>query len=331
MEPIRLAIVGIDRQTDQLLTCLIKSDRLKLCAICETQPPLLNKYREKYSEIQFFDDPREMVLREKPNILLLWRDSCGNDFANSIIEKGCWLILRPPIQGGLSAAMRTIKLAEKNKVGVFVWTPWLFLPCFESMQDWLTGQQIRSFWCNSINTLTDLELPAEETLLAAGMYPYLFLAQRWLGIPEQVFCRQLFRPAQSKESFIQFFGLANLVYPQALGMVTIGINAGPAEEEILLTSNAGQVRAEPTKAHLFDCSGNLVAASHQYELAEARQIAITRHFDRIWQSVIEQQRSTEFELKRHLGVLAILEAAALSAKTGHPEQLAKIIDLNTLG
>ncbi len=331
MEPIRLAIVGIDRQTDQLLTCLFKSDRLNLCAISEIQPPLLNKYREKYSDIQFFDDPREMVLRAKPDILLLWRDASGNDFANSIIEKGCWLILRPPIMGGLSAALRTIKLAEKNKVGVFVWTPWLFLPCFESLQDWLTGQQIRSFWCNSINTLTDLELPAEETLLAAAMYPYLFLAQRWMGIPEQVYCRQLFRPAQSKDSFIQFFGLVNLVYPQSLGMVTIGINAGPIEEQILVTSNAGQVRAEPTRAHLFDCAGNLVASSHQYELAEARQIAVSRHFDQIWQTVIEQQRSTEFELKRHLGVLAILEAAALSAKTGHPEQLARILDLNSLG
>jgi hypothetical protein len=113
-------------------------------------------------------------------------------------------------------------------------------------------------------------------------------------------------------------------------MVSIASNAGPPEEQILATSNAGQVRAEPTEAHLYDCAGNLVASSHKYELAEARQIAITRHFDRIWQSVIEQQRSTEFELKRHLGVLAILEAAALSAKTGHPEQLAKIIDLNMI-
>ncbi len=331
MEPIRIAIVGIDRQTDQLLTCLVKSDRLKLCAICETQPPLLNQYRDRYPDIQFLDDPREMVLRNKPNIVLLWRDCCGNEFVNFIIEKGCWLILRPPIMGGLASALRTIKLAEKDKVGVFVWTPWLFLPCLESIQDWLSGQQIRSFRYDSISPWIDLELPAEDTLLAAGMYSSLFLAQRWLGLPEQVYCRQLLRPAQTKENTLQFFSLADLIYPQSLGMVTLAINAGPPEEKITVTSNGGQVRAEPTEAHFFDCAGNLVASSHKYELSEARQIANTRHFDRIWQSVIEQQRSTEFELKRHLGVLAILETATLSAKTGHPEQVAKIVDLNMLG
>jgi hypothetical protein len=162
------------------------------------------------------------------------------------------------------------------------------------------------------------------------MYSGLFLIHRWLGLPEQVYCRQLSRPAQSKETVLQFFGVANLVYPQALGEITVGINAGPSVEQMLVTGNAGQVRVEPTEAHLFDCAGSLVASSHHYDLSEARQIAITRHFDRIWQSVIEQQRSTEFELKRHLGVLAILEAAALSAKTGHPEQPHRIADLNKI-
>jgi len=330
MEPVQLAIVGVDRQSDQLLACLAKSDRLKLCAICETQPALLNKCREMLDESQLFSDPREMVLRAKPNVVLLWRDCCGNEFVDSVMEKDCWLVLRPPITGGLSAGLRLIKQAEKNKVGIFVWTPWLFLPCYESIQDWLGEQQIRSFWTRSLSTTSEMELPAEETLLASSMYPFLFLMQRWLGIPDQVYCRQLFKPAQSVENAIQYFGFANLIYPQSMGTITIGINTGPTEEQLIVTGNIGQVRADPTEAHLYDCRGDLVATSHKYDAAEARQIAFTRHFDRIWQSIIEHQRSTEFELKRHLGVLAILEAAALSTRTGHPEQLAKVIDLNKI-
>lgn len=330
MERIPLAIVGIDRHTDSILSCLLKSDRLKLCALCETRPPLLNKAREQYPDVRFYDDPREMTLREKPKILLLWRDCCGNEFPESVIEQGCWLVLRPPIPGGLAAAVRRIKLAEKHNVGLFVWTPWLFLPCYESLQDWLAGQQIRSFACRVLSTWTDLELPAQDTLLASGMYSALFLTHRWLGLPGQVYCRQLFKPAQSADNPIQYFGLANLIYPQSLGVITLGINAGPAEDQIVVTSNAGQVRAEPTGSHFFDCAGNLVASSHVYDAAEARHIAYTRHFEAIWQSLIGQQRSTDFELKRHLGVLAILEAAALSARTGHPEQLAKIVEFNNV-
>jgi len=298
--------------------------------LCETQPARLNKYRGTFDDSRLFNDPREMVLRAKPAAVLLWRDCCGNEFVDSVLEKGCWLILRPPLTGGLSAAMRIIKQAEKNNVGAFVWTPWLFLPCYESVQDWLSEQQIRSFWSRSLTTLTDMELPAEETLLSSSMYSFLFLTQRWLGIPDQVYCRQLFKPAQSVETALQFIGLANLIYPQALGTITVGINTGPTEEQIIVTGNSGQVRADPTEAYLYDCRGELIASSHKYDAAEARQIAYTRHFDRIWQGIMEHPRATEFELRRHLGVLAILEAAALSARTGHPEQLSKVIDLNKI-
>ena len=177
-----------------------------------------------------------------------------------------------------------------------------------------------------------MELPAEDTLLSAGMYPFIFLSQRWLGLPEQVYCRQLQRSTLngSAESMFQYFGLANLIYPHSLGVVTVGINAGPIEEEILVAGNLNQIRLDPAQAHLFDCSGRHIESSHHYEPEEARRIAYTRIFEQLWQSFIEKRRSNDIELKRHLGVLAILEAAALSSRTGHPEQLVKIVELNNI-
>ncbi|MFA5864631.1 MAG: hypothetical protein WC975_08070 [Phycisphaerae bacterium] len=330
MEPVHLAIVGVDRYTEQILTCLEKSDRVKLCAVCDTHPPLLNMYREKYPEIHFYDDPREMVLREKPGILLLWRDCCKNEFLDSVIEKGCCPVLRSPTIGGLGGAMRLIRQAEKNNSAIFVWTPWLFFPGYQCVQDWIGDAHIRSINCRSATSLADLELPAENNLLSAGMYSALFLTHKWLTLPSQVYCREIFSSAQSTEKAIQYFAQANLVYSHALASITVAVNAGPPEDEIFLTANTGQVRLEPTQSKFFDCSGNPIAGSQKYELTEARQIAYNRHFEHIWQSIIEHQKSTDFELKRHLGVLAILEAAALSARTGHPEQLAKIINFHNI-
>lgn len=328
MEPVPFAIVGLDRHIDPLLACLARSDRLRLCAVCETRPSVLNKYRSLCDDqgVQMYGDPRELLLRARPRVLLYWKECGGDDFLYSAMEKQCCLVLRPPLPGGLAAARKIIKQAERHNAAVFVWSPWLFVPCYESVRDWLAGQEIRAFSCRSTNTMLDLELPTQETMLNAGSYSALFLTQQWLGLPEQVYCRQLFRPAQTTERVIQYFGLIQLVYPECLGTITLAVNAGPSEDQLLVTSNAGQVRADPTEAHLFDCTGNSVASSHRYEAAEARQIAYSRHFDAIWQSVIEAQRSTEFELKRHLGVLAILEAAALSARTGHPEHLAKTVN-----
>jgi hypothetical protein len=332
MGPVKIAIVGIDRYADQVLNCLTRSDRLTLCAICDNRPSVLNPLRDKYDGVELYDDPREMVLRAKPNIVLLWRDRFDDEFLTSVFEGNIWLIVRPPIVGGLSTAIRMIKYSEKKGTGVYVWTPWLYLPCYQSVQDWLTGQQIRSFSCQSFNNFPQLELPAEDTLLTSSMYPYIFLSQRWLGLPEQVYCRQLQRSAQNAnaENMFQYFGLANLIYPHSLGVVTVGINAGPIEEEILVAGNINQIRLNPSQARLFDCSGKHIESSHHYELEEARGIAYTRIFEQIWQSFIEKRRSNDIELKRHLGVLAILEAASLSSRTGHPEQMVKIVELNNI-
>jgi hypothetical protein len=332
MDTVKIAIVGVDRYTDQLLACLRKSDRLCLSGVCETQPALLSHCRNTYEDIPFFDDPREMILREKPNVVLLWRDCCENNFLDAVIGEGVWLVLRSPITGGLSTATRLIKQAEKNNVGVFVWTPWLFMPCYESAHDWLTDQQIRSFLCRSFNNLPRLEMPVEDALLPACMYPYFFLAHRWLGLPEQVYCRELSVSISngSAENSLQYFGLTNLLYPQAIGTISAGVNAGPFEDEVIVTGNTHQIHVLPEQAKLFDCDGKPIESSQLYEPDQIRQIAYVRLFEQIWQSYVEQRRSNDIELKRHLGTLAILEAAALSARTGHPEQLNRIVELNNI-
>jgi hypothetical protein len=332
MGPVKIAIVGIDRSADLVLDCLTRSDRLSLCAICDNRPSVLNPLRDKYDGVELYDDPREMVLQSKPNIVLLWRDRFDDEFLTSIFDENIWLIVRPPITGGLSTAIRMLKHSEKKGTGIYVWTPWLYLPCYQSVPDWLAGQQIHAFSCRLFNNFTQLELPAEDTLLSASMYPYIFLSHRWLGLPEQVYCRQIHRStlSVSAENMFQYFSLANLIYPNSLGVVTVGINAGPIEEEILVSGNINQIRLDPAQSTLFNCDGKHIESSHRYELDEARRIAYTRIFEQIWQSFIEKRRSNDIELKRHLGVLATLEAAALSSRTGHPEQVVKIVELNNI-
>jgi hypothetical protein len=331
MEAIKLAILGIDRNTDLLFDCLRKSDRLSLCGLCETQPALLNRYRGEYPDISFFDDPREMILKQKPHAVLLWREA-SDAFIDSLLSEGIWLILRPPITGGLSSAIRILKQAEKKNCGVFVWTPWLFLPCYEGMCDWLEGQQIHSFHASAFGVQATLTPSSNDDFPVTGIYPYIFLAQKWLGLPEQIHCRRFFASAPSAEAErpVQYFSLTNLLYNNAIGIITAGCNAGLQEDEVVVTGHSHQVRANPSQAKLFDCNGKAISSSHFYEPEQARQISYTRLFEQIWQSYVEQRRSNTIELRKHLSVLAIIEAAALSARTDHPEQLVRIVEVNNI-
>ncbi len=331
MEIIKLAILGIDRQTDLLLDCLRKSDRLCLCGVCETQTAILNRYRTEYQDIAFFDDPREMILRQKPHVVLLWQE-VSDAFIDSLLTEGIWLILRPPITGGLSGAIRILKQAEKKNCAVFVWAPWLFIPCYESICDWLEGQQIYSFRASCFESLPTLKQTSIDEPPSMGIYPYIYLAQKWLGLPEQIHCRQfsVVSPSTETEKPVQCYSLTNLIYNKSVGIIAAGANVGLPEDEVIVTGNSHQVRANPTQARLFDCNGNNISSSNLYTREQAAKISCTRLFEQVWQSYIEQRRSNSIELKKHLSVLAIIEAAALSAKTGHPEQLVRIVDFNNI-
>jgi hypothetical protein len=325
MQPVKLAIVGIDHVTDLILASLNRTDRITLCAICETQPALLNKYRESKTNVLFFDDPREMILRTKPDVVLYWRECAGDNFIESMIDENFWLIVRPPLSGGLELALNRIKRAEKQKTGLFVWTPWMFIPGYETIQDWLGDGQIRGFISRSVSSIQQMELPSHDALLPASVYGHLFLAQRWMGLPQKIYCRQILGSGSSSDNLFQYVAVLNLIYEQSLASFNVAVNAGPDEEEIIVIGNSGQIRSGLIESHLFDCDGNTISNSHRYEVTEARLIAYTRQFEAIWQLFLEKRRSSDFDLNKHLGVIAILEVSSIASRTGHAEQLAKIV------
>ncbi len=330
MEPITLSIVGVDRYTDLLIEILRNSDRMKLASVCGQEASFSERYKQEYPEIGFYNDPREMLLRDKPDIILLWKDFCGREFIKSVVKAGKWCILRPPLSGGLSFVNEMIAYSAKNNVGLYIWSPWLSIPSYQCANDWCMEKQIRSCYARVQNSLIDMELPAKDELMSAIMYPHILLIQKWMGLPQQVYCQQRYFPGHSPEDRIQFFGLIDCIYQKSSAILTACLNAGPLEEEIIISSQDSQIQANLNQAKLFSCQGKLLDESRLYPRNEARKAAYQSHFERIWQCYMEEQTSTDFELKSHLGIMIILEAAKLSSKTGQPEDLSKIAELNEI-
>ncbi len=326
MEPVKLSIVGVDRYTELLFDILLKSDRLNLISLCAAEADVIEKYREKFDNIQFYTDPREMLLRAKPNIVLLWRNFCSNEFLQFVLEQKSWLVLRPPIKGDIANANHLIKSAEKNNVGLYVWSPWLSYPGIECVSDWITDTPIHFLSARAQYAFSQMELPAQQELISA-MYPHIFLTHQWMGIPQQIYCHHRYSPGSSPDAAFQFFGLINLIYPNSSAILTLTINTGPVEEQLIISTQTTQIQVRPQQAKLFDTTGNLLEESKKLSYTESRKIAYSKHFEQLWQSFMEQKRTCEFELKSQLSVLVAIEASKLSARTGQPESLAKIAEL----
>ncbi len=330
MEPIKLAIVGVDRYTELLFEILLKSDRLKLIALCAAQADIIEKYKEQFenAEIAFYTDPREMLLRSNPNIVLLWQDFCGPEFSRFVLEQKNWLVLRPPVKGEMAQTNNLIKCAEKNNVGLYVWTPWLFYPGIECIADWIAEESVHFLCARAQYAFAQMELPASQELISA-IYPQIFLTHQWLGIPQQIYCHHRFFPGSSADASFQFFGMINMIYPSSSAMLTLSINTGPIEEHYIISTQAKQIQARPQQAKLFDTAGNLIEESQHISYTQARKAAYAKHFEQLWQSFMEQKRVSDFELKSQISVFIAVETAKLSARTGQPESLAKVAELTT--
>ncbi len=328
MEPVKLSIVGIDRYTDLLFDILLESDRLKLVSLCAFQSDVIERYREQFSDkgIEFHTDPREMLLRNKPDIVLLWQDFCGMEFSRFVLEQKSWLVLRPPIKGDISQANNLVKLAEKFNVGVYVWSPWLAYPGIECVSDWIADEPIHFLSARGQYAFAQMELPASQELISA-MYPQIFLAQQWLGLAQQIYCHHRYSPGNSAEASFQFFGLINMIYPHSSAILTLSVNTGPIEEHYIISTQSRQLQIRPQQARLYDVTGAIIEETRPLNYTQARRIAYSKHFSQLWQSFMEQRRVSEFELKSQLSVFIAIEAAKLSAKTGEPESLVKVAEL----
>jgi len=332
MDACRVGIVGVDRFTALLveLLCPPNADRFKLAAICDGRGDVLRRYEIDGRTWQLYDDPREMILRSGIQMLVTWSGEGLEDTLEVAIDKGVWVVMRSPAKLTAGFAGRVLRRAHKQGVGAFVWCPWMFVPSFESANEWLFGQQVRSMFARFDASDETLDRPSLDDPLIAVAYPIAFLAQNWLGLPERVFCHQQVHAPGDSNMPIQYHCSLNLIYSQAVVSIAGALNSGPDRWEVTLHGSNGTIELAMPQANWYDARGNLRASSENYTTDQVKRIGYERNLSAVWQVYQQRQRSAAFELKRHIATTAILEAAALSARTGGAEQLVKVAELSEI-
>jgi len=309
---------------------LSRSDRFQVAAISDPRAEVLRRYEGENASWQLFDDPREMILRSDLQMLMVWRGDGHEDSLLLALDKGVWMALRAAGEMSTDFSTKLLRQARKQHVGAFLWMPWTFVPSFQSVTESLGDRQVRLVLARVAASDETLDWPTLAHPLVAVAYPSIVLVQRCMGLPERVFCRETVDPGQDSNRPVCYGCTLSLIYPQAVASVFASLNAGPDRCEFSIQTSDGTVEAGLPQTHWYDCRGTLVAGTENYTTDQARRIGYERNLNALWQAYQERQGATEFDLRRHIGVMAVLEAAALSARTGDPEQLAKVAELSEI-
>ncbi len=327
MEASRLGIVGADRQTDLLVELLKENDRFLLAAMSNSQAYQPNDGSRTWD---MFDDPREMILRGDLDMLMVWRGNSYGKFIELALDKGIWPVLRTAADGTTDSAGQLLRHCRKCNVGAFIWTPWTFIPSIETVGEYLTDEHACSIIARFAASDQTIDWPGLDNPLAALTYPSIFMIQRWMGMPDRVFCHETLMPPRGRETPIRYHCAMTLIYRKSTAAISASLNAGPDRCEFTIEGSGGTIEAAIPQTHWYDCKGKLVAGSENYTTDQAKRIGYERNLNALWQAHQERQQNADFELTRHIAVSAVLEAAALSAKTGNPEDPAKITDVEEI-
>lgn len=324
MNRCRIAIVGIDRSTPLLIEQLVRNDRFQWVAISDLRREKLRDYETHPASPALYTDAREMLHRSAVDVLLIWHDTDTPQLTDVAIDRDIWTVIRPAGHVSAEYTVKLLRKAQKRNVGVFAWAPWLLVPSFESAIEWLAGQTVSAASVRFDTSADSLDAPPSDRTLISLTYPSLSLIQSWMGLPTSVYCRELHLPPTSLNSPERYHGAIHLHYPQGLATLTVSLNAGPDRYELAIQSTHGTIETAPPLAQWYDRSGKLLACGENYTSDQARRLGYERFLGAIWQAWQARQRSTPFELRRHLPVRLTLEIAALSSRTGEPEKLTKL-------
>jgi len=342
VQPLSVGLIAGQDQTSALVEALGASDRLQLVGFAQLganrtgADQQLDKLADSGAKVEVFDDPRELAMRCRPRLLILWGQDVQKQYLDMVIELGSWVCIKPPVADNLEQAKGTYELARNCKAGIFTYMPWLFLETYRAVEDWLkynSDDPVRTVFARWVGPFMEQD-PEQQTYRFAGAdfaYEALHVVHRWLGLPLELHCLAL-----SNEGRLGMGGpgagcAVSLRHPSGQASVQCLWARRDVDRSMIVQTEKGLlISIAPQEASLYDPGGKLLDSSEMPSFEAGLREARIRCLEAMWQAIIEHQVYTAFDIKQNLQTLAILQAAGVSARTDQLERLDRVANVEGL-
>ncbi len=336
---ITTAVLGLNDSGQHLLQAAAATGCFQIQAVADLDPQKAEKAAAEH-HCQAYNDYRQLVVQNQLDCLLVAAElhTCDEQL-RAALKKKSHILKTAPLGRTFEEARQYVRLAESEGVRLAVANPARFQSSFLALHEMIAQGRIEHVFlidascrfsaADRSGWRTDPQLAGGGVLLH-DCYPLFDQLLLSLPLPEQVYALTT-NPAPDKQQRLYLTedtALVCLRFNDALmGSVVATRRNDIGPHRIWIEVHAKDALLTVTEDHLElrTCDGRR-DWKRQYD--EPRQVATERLLASFARSVQDPQQSPLVSSgAENLRTMAVLESAYLSARTGFPEEPARILQL----
>jgi predicted dehydrogenase len=340
---LRTAVLGLSGRAELLLEAAAGLDYFQIEAVADKDSDLADKVAEKYG-CAAYDDYRQLVIQNQLDCLLVaaGMHSCDEHIRTAIKKKCNILKLAPPARD-FEEAVEFVQLAEDEDVKFIVANMNRFSPSFLALRECLQEGGIDQVFLVTVTcAVGNQAAPAWQSdpkragggVLLHSCYELVDQIVLNFGVPEQVYSlnTNIAGDRQQRLCLTEDTGLVTMKFSDTLiGNVIASRRIGVKPEREFLTVYGKDkiVSVSESRFSVGDCLGRV---SDELECKDDALVCMRKILENFGLAILFPDENKLCSVGReNLKVMAVIESAYLSARTGMPEEPGRILQMASRG
>ncbi|MHC4617729.1 MAG: Gfo/Idh/MocA family protein [Planctomycetota bacterium] len=336
---LKTAVMGLDESSRSLLEGASQSDYFEIEAVADKDIKAAGKAAEEYN-CAAYDDYRQLIMQNEFDCLLVAAGPMSFDeYVRAAIKKKTNVLKAPPPARNFEEAAYLVRLAEEENVKLAAANPGRFARSFVSLrqlvQEGRAGQiSLITAVCNGGNQpyaawQADPKLAGGGVLLH-NCYEIIDQILWNFDVPQQVFALSASSAGDKKQRLYLTEDAAVVTMKfsdTCFGSITASRRVGIGQEEELLQICGKDKTVTVSDTHLTvrDSDGRI---EEEYEYTDDEHARVAKVLENFAMSIVAPDNNRLISGGReNMKNMAVIEAAYLSARTGMPEEPARILEM----
>jgi predicted dehydrogenase len=336
---LKTAVIGLNEGGRLLLKAAREIEHFAIAAVADKDTKLAEQIAAEY-ECAGYDDYRQLVVQNQLDCLLVaaGMHACEEQIRTAIKKRFNVLKLAPAARNFEEAA-EIVKLAEQKDTKFIVANPYRFAPSYVALRESFEQGKIEQvFLVTAFCNVGDIDLPPWQTdpklagggVLLHNCYQIVDQMMCNFPMPQQVHALNMSQASDKQQRLYlaEDAALVTMKFSDTLiGHVTAlrRRGLGPREEFLRIYGKDRVVTVSGTQTSISH-GRDQTSKKHRHENDPLRNM--TRLLENFALSILSPDNNAPCSTGReNLKNMAVIEAAYLSARTGFPEEPARILQM----
>jgi predicted dehydrogenase len=337
---LKTAVIGLTDFSTKLLGAADKSEHFQIKAVGGKDSEAAEELCRNYG-CKFFDDFRQLIVNNKLDVLIAAGPTHQIDeYIRAAMQKNVHILKVAPPGTGFEQAAEYVRLARSKNIRYVVVNPNRFTAAYSDVRNYVLAEGVENFnlitaACNvepyidrtGQRWMSDPKLAGGGTLLYDG-YEMIDQLVMNFKIPQKVYSLTSNRAPdkQQRLSLTEDAAVVTMRFSDTLSAnITVSRMFGPAVNIMRLHAKDKCYTVTTEMLTICDNSGKVIK---KIKYDPAKEEAITKMLVNFAEHVLQAEQNNLFaDELADLNNMAVIDSAYLSAKTGMPEDPARILDM----